>query len=107
MNIQDAPASDVLAKYKSLIYSFINHEISAPDFEDSYLRVFKAETESFGQEVFDILQQLFRKVDGYVADPELREELLRSNPELRQYSQGLDDGELRDAAREAYTQLFA
>ncbi len=78
MNIQDAPTSDVLAKYKCLIYRFINHEISAPDFEDSYLKMFKNETETLGQEVFDILQGLFRSVDGYVADPELRKELLAS-----------------------------
>lgn len=68
--------------------------------------MFKNETETLGQGVFDILQGLFRSADGYVADPELREELLASHPELRKYSQGLDDEELREAAREAYLQLF-
>jgi hypothetical protein len=41
---------------------------------------------------------LSRSADGYVADLELRKEVLASNLELGRYSQGLDDEELRDAA---------
>jgi Bacterial self-protective colicin-like immunity len=106
MTMGDSPSSDVLAKYKALISGFIHHDTSASDFESGYLKMFKEETEIFGQDVFDILEDLFTSADGYVADPELRKELLASNPDLRKYGQGLDDEELRAAAREAYRQLF-
>jgi hypothetical protein len=104
--MKDSSTPDVLAKYKALISGFIYHDISAPDFASCYLKMFKAETEIFGQDVFEILEDLFTSADGYVADPELRMELLASNPDLRKYGQGLDDGELRVAAREAYRQLL-
>ncbi len=104
--MNELPVSDVLAKYKMLIHRFINREISAPEFESCYLKMFKNETAIFGEHVFDILEYLFTSADGYVADPQWREELRAANPDLRKYGQYLDDDELRADAREAYRQLF-
>ena len=104
--MDELPVSDVLTKYKMLIYRFINREISASEFESRYLKMFKNETEIFGEHVFDILEDLFTSADGYVADPERRKELLAADPELRKYGQGLDDDELRADALKAYQQLF-
>jgi hypothetical protein len=106
MTSKDSPTPDSLAKYKALISKFVYHDISAPDFASCYLKTFKDETEIFGQDVFEIFEDLFTSADGYIADPKLRKELLASNRDLRKYGQGLDDGELRAAARAAYRQLF-
>jgi Bacterial self-protective colicin-like immunity len=106
MELDDAPAPKWKAKYKSLIAQFINRQISAADFESTYLKMFKNEEEIIGGEEFDILEYLFTSADGYVADPELRSRILTENPDSRKYGQGLDDEELRADAREAYRQLF-
>jgi hypothetical protein len=66
MNIRDAITPAVLAKYRPLIYGFITHKITSPEFEDSYLRRFKIETEALGQGIF----ARFRLVAG-VEQPEL------------------------------------
>lgn len=98
------PAS--VTKYKVLISKFIEGEISASRFQNSYLTMFQNEEPLGNQEVFDILQYLFTSADGYVADPETRKAILAENPKLRKFGQGLDDEELRADAREAYRQLF-
>jgi Bacterial self-protective colicin-like immunity/Barstar (barnase inhibitor) len=103
---RDVSAPKGAAKYKSLIAQFINHQISASDFQTSYLKNFKNEEEMTGGDEFDILEYLFTSADGYVADPESRRNLLAENPNLRIYGQGLDDEELRADAREAYRQLY-
>jgi hypothetical protein len=94
------------AKYKSLISQFINGQISASDFERSYLKTLKNETEMIGGDAFDILEDLFTSADDYVADPELRSRLLAENLDFHKYGKPLDDEELRADAREAYRQLF-
>lgn len=101
----DLRPSDSLAKYKVLIRTFIDNQITPADFEKRYLEMFKGESEIFEQDIFDILQDLFTSADGYVGDPVLRRKLLASNPDLKQYGQGLDDDELRSAARDAYRRL--
>ena len=106
MALDGAPAPNLIAKYKTLIYQFINHQISAPDFESSYLKMFKNETEIIGGDAFDILEDLFTSTDDYVADPELRSRLLAENLDFQKYGKPLDDEELRAEAREAYRQLF-
>lgn len=100
------PASQNARKYKSLISQFINGQISASEFQTTYLQAFKTSEDMLGQDEFDILEYLFTSADGYVADPESRRELLAERPELRKYGQGLDDEELRADARDAYRQLF-
>jgi len=100
------PPSENARKYQSLISQFINGQISASEFQSSYLQAFKTSEDMLGQDEFDILQYLFTSADGYVADPESRRQLLAERPELRKYGQGLDDEELRTDAREAYRQLF-
>jgi hypothetical protein len=106
MDLDDALAPKWRSKYKSLISQFVNHQISAADFESAYLKMFKNEEEIIGGEEFDILEYLFTSADGYVADPELRSRILAENPNARKYGQGLDDEELRADAREAYRKLF-
>lgn len=100
------PASEKAKKYQSLISRFINGQISAAEFQTTYLQAFKTSEDMLGQDEFDILEYLFTSADGYVADPESRRQLLAETPELRKYGQGLDDDELRAYARDAYRQLF-
>ena len=95
-----------IAKYKALISQFINGQISASDFQEAYLTMFKNEEPIGIKDVFDVLEYLFTSADGYVADPEVRTKILAENPDLRKYGQALDDEELRADAREAYRQLF-
>lgn len=95
-----------IEKYKKLISQFINREISASDFQSSFLKMFKNELDLIEGDEFDILQYLFTSADGYVADPELRSRMLAENPDLRKYGQALDEEELRADAREAYRKLF-
>ncbi|MCV6983994.1 hypothetical protein H7H78_00540 [Mycobacterium shinjukuense] len=83
------------AKYRELISSFINREISAQHFESSYLALFKHGKDQFPGPEFNVLEGLFFDVDDYVADPELRRDV-----------HGLDDEELRACAREAYRKLY-
>lgn len=83
-------------KYKDLISRFINGQISAQEFEDSYLPLFKKDTSQVRSVEFEILDGLFADVDEYVADPELRKR-----------AGGLNDEELRTRAREAYRKLYS
>jgi Bacterial self-protective colicin-like immunity len=83
------------AKYKELISSFINGQISAQEFETFYLKLFQYDTNQVPGIEFNILEELFFDVDDYAADPELRER-----------AGGLDDEELRTRAREAYRKLY-
>ena len=106
MEFTGPPAPNIIAKYTTLIYQFINHQISAPDFESAYLKLFKSETETIGGDAFDILEDLFTSTDDYVADPELRSRLLAENRDLHKYGKPLDDEELRAEARAAYRKLF-
>ncbi len=100
------PASDSAEKYRSLISRFIDGQISAATFQDTYIQAFKTSEDRLGQDEFDILQYLFTSADGYVADPESRRQILAETPQLRKYGQGLDDDELRADARDAYRKLF-
>jgi hypothetical protein len=106
MALDSASAPEGIAKYKSLISQFIKGQVSALDFQTSYLRMFKNEEDiDIGAE-FDILEELFTDTDDYVADPELRSYLRAKDPEFRKYVQALDDEELRVRAREAYRKLY-
>lgn len=93
----DAEAATEMAnRYKQLILNFINQEISATEFEKSYLLLFKSDRSKVGGEKFNILDKLFADVDAFVDDPELRE---------RVYG-GIGAEELLVSAREAYQKLY-
>lgn len=99
------PASENARKYKSLI-QFVNGQISASEFQTTYLQAFKTSEDMLGQDEFDILQDLFASCDEYVADPELRGRILADDAHVQKYGRPLDDEELRAAAENAYRQLF-
>ena len=101
------PASENARKYQGLISQFINGQISASEFETTFLPVFKTSEDMLGQDEFEILQYLFRSCDEYVADPELRDRILADAAHVRKYGRPLDDEELRACAESAYRQLFA
>ena len=101
-----SPASENATKYESLISQFINEEISAADFQTTYLRMFATSVDELARDEFDILQYLFTSADRYGADTDPRWKLLATEPELRQYLQQLGEQELRDDASDAYWQLF-
>lgn len=61
-----------LEKYKVLISKFVEGELSADEFETAYLDMFKSEEGFFGEEMYEILQELFCRVDAYCADESLR-----------------------------------
>lgn len=83
-------------RYRQVIFEFINGEMSPPEFERSYLSLFKSDTTKVGGEKFDILDKLFADVDAFVEDPELRDRVYGS----------IDSEELLDCAREAYRKLY-
>jgi hypothetical protein len=53
---------------------FVEREISAPDFEKSYLHAMKSERRVLGEPVYPILQELFEDADAYVEQADLRTE---------------------------------
>ena len=57
--------------YKGLIKRFLDREISANDFEQTYLNTLKSEWNDMSGELHDILEFLFFEVDAYVDDPDL------------------------------------
>lgn len=93
--LSGAEAERMTAKYREVIWKFINHQLSAQDFESSYLEIFKHDEDQSLSPEFDVLEALFFDVDDYVADPGLRREV-----------HGLNDEELRHRAREAYRKLY-
>ncbi len=52
-------------KYKKLIEDFINEVISVEEFERTYLKTFKNETERMDNTLFEILNGVFEAVDCY------------------------------------------
>jgi len=63
-----------ISSYLDLIDRFIGRDISAPDFEKSFLHAMKAERRILGDPVYPILQELFEDADAYVEQAELRTE---------------------------------
>ena len=82
-----------IEKYILLITQFVIGEITAPQFENRYLEVFKKETDQLPEYVYDALNKLFSDVDSYCADPGLRDD------------EDLDDNELLACAKEALESL--
>ena len=63
-----------VSSYLDLIDRFIGRDISAPDFERSFLQTMKSERRTLGDPVYPILQELFEDADAYVEQAELRTE---------------------------------
>ncbi len=107
MSSDGAAAARKSAKYKGLITSFINRQISAQEFSASCLQMFKKDGDySLSHEEFDILEELFTDADDYSANPEYHEYVDNLNPESRGLIRALDEEELRDRALEAYRKLY-
>lgn len=58
--------------YRRLIAQFVAGELSADQFEGSFLQEFKAEATTLPEKEFSILNELFLDVDAYCGDSELR-----------------------------------
>jgi hypothetical protein len=63
-----------ISSYVDLIDRFIGRDVSASDFEKSFLQAMKSENRTLGDAVHLILQELFEDTDAYVEHAELRTE---------------------------------
>jgi len=63
-----------ISSYLDLIDCFVGRDISASDFEKSFLQAMKSEQRTLGDPVYPILQELFEDSDAYVEQAELRTE---------------------------------
>lgn len=88
------PLPDI-STYLHLIDRFLNGAITAPEFEDTYLRAIKSERRIIGGPVFPILQTLFEDADAYVENVDLRNRTL----------DGIGDEELLSGAVRARSAL--
>ena len=70
--------------YEHLIGQFVNREISAEEFEATFLNRFKNEQRQFSEEAFKALDKLFGDVDMFCADDDLRDDDDLDEAELRQ-----------------------
>src|SRR5688572_27426580 len=84
---------EALEKYLKLIFNFVQGNITADEFEASYLSFFKYETHKFGDEDFEVLDRLFGDVDAYCPDPQLRDQ------------DDLDEKALLESAKRALAEL--
>ncbi|MDZ7360372.1 MAG: colicin immunity domain-containing protein [candidate division KSB1 bacterium] len=84
---------DKLGQYIALISSFVAGKIEAADFERDYLKLFKEDETQWSETEFAILDELFGDVDGFCADPQLRDE------------KDLDEYELKERGKMALERL--
>ena len=61
-------------KYVMLISNFVTGKIPADEFENSYMRMFKNESEFFSDSGFNILNDLFFDVESYCSNPDLKDD---------------------------------
>lgn len=66
--------AEPLDKYISLLNQFVSGAITAPEFEMSYLGMFKHDETNFPRSTWRILFDMFADTDAYCADPDLRDE---------------------------------
>jgi len=83
-----------IEKYILLITQFVTGELTASQFEVSYLDMFKNESETLPEKTYAALNELFLDVDAYCSDPALRDE------------EDLDDQELLERAKQALAKLI-
>ena len=67
-------AGSLTSDYQRLIERFLNREISAAEFEATYLDRFKKEKRHFPAETFEALDRLFGDVDMFCSDDQLRDD---------------------------------
>ena len=82
-------------KYVTLIRQFLDHRMSAEDFERQYLKSFKNETAGMTIAEFSLLDRLFSAVDAFCPDAPLRSE------------DDFDEDQLREAAKATLAELLA
>jgi hypothetical protein len=82
--------------YVILLSAFTERRITAREFEQLYMAIFKNDPNKWEPLVFGILDSLFGDVDEYCSDPVLRAEV-----------GGMDDEELRVSAEAALVRLSA
>src|SRR5947209_19665749 len=58
--------------YARLAQSFVNEELSAEQFEDRYLDLFRSDDKNLPDSVADPIHEIFYDIDEYVSDPALR-----------------------------------
>ncbi|HEX7662105.1 MAG TPA: colicin immunity domain-containing protein [Pseudonocardiaceae bacterium] len=59
-----------LAEHANLIRQFVDHEITAAEFESRYLQLVKNDKVIHGKPAFGIIDELFYYVDEYFDDPD-------------------------------------
>lgn len=91
----------ILVKYLALLSDLINSKISATEFENSYLEMYKNENHSFGYESppGKILGNLFNDVDSFCSNPEI------SNYDKDDSFRDIDEIELLERAKKAFNEL--
>ena len=65
--------AESLDKYISLLNQFVSGAITAPEFEMSYLEMFKHDETNFPRSTWRTLFDMFADTDAYCADPDLRD----------------------------------
>lgn len=83
-----------MEKYIALLKDFVDRKISADEFEQQFLGLFKSDGVFSGTE-FQILDKLFSDVDAYCSDPDLIED-----PRF-----DISENELRASAQETLDKL--
>ncbi|WP_046006447.1 colicin immunity domain-containing protein [Pseudoalteromonas rubra] len=61
-----------LEPYILLVTQFVVGEVTAGQFEASYMDMFKNESREIPDDIYDVLNDLFSDVDAYCGDPDLR-----------------------------------
>ncbi len=60
--------------YIDLLESFTSDQIDAPQFEKSFLELFKNDSSQFDESAYEVLDHLFYDVEDFCADPAIRDE---------------------------------
>lgn len=97
MNEKDLRDQAELEKYLKILVNFVNHRMSAPEFEDQFLKIWRADnylfTGRFSEQINIVLSTLMSDVDQYCSIVEIRDE------------NDLDDNQLLECARLALEKL--
>ena len=83
-----------LEHYTLLLSQFIHSEITAYQFETSYIKMFKNESGEISDEIYNTLNDLFSDVDAYCDNLNLRDD------------NDLDEAELMGSAKKALKKLI-
>lgn len=84
-----------MENYITLLKDFVVGKISADEFEQQFLQLFKGDSKLLPGREFEILDKLFSDVDAYCSDSELIED-----PRF-----DIGEAELRASAQEALEEL--